>query len=176
MSRLGSHRGARRRSKPSSSAFAAPPTCPLLAFPSQTQTAQPWRSGRPEDRGDDGVVHGTPMPVWLVCGGLAVGCENSRVGRCNMASTALGDSHNTTPSPSHTHTLTGPPTQPPHNWLTISVINLPGRVDTSLVLSCLVSFECTLWEGFFWRMPKQAYTVPCRASHTHEQGAQVLCT
>ena len=25
-------------------------------------------------------------------------------------------------------------------------------------------------------MPKQAYTVPCRASHTHGQGAQVLCT
>ena len=43
-----------------------------------------------------------------------------------------------------------------------------------LVLSCLVSFECTLWEGFFWRMPKQAYTVPCRASHPHGQGAQVL--
>jgi len=45
-----------------------------------------------------------------------------------------------------------------------------------LVLSCLVSLECTLWEGFFWRMPKQAYTVPCRASHPHGQGAQVLCT
>ena len=45
-----------------------------------------------------------------------------------------------------------------------------------LVLSCLVSLECTLWEGFFWRMPKQAYTVPCRASHPHGQGAEVLCT
>ena len=45
-----------------------------------------------------------------------------------------------------------------------------------LVLSCLVSLECTLWEGFFWRMPKQAYTVPCRASHPRGQGAQVLCT
>jgi len=40
-------------------------------------------------------------------------------------------------------------------------------VDTNLVvvLSCLVSLECALWEGFSWRMPKQAYTVPCRASH-----------
>ena len=45
-----------------------------------------------------------------------------------------------------------------------------------LVLSCLVSLECTLWEGFFWRMPKQAYTVPCRASPPRGQGAQVLCT
>ena len=45
-----------------------------------------------------------------------------------------------------------------------------------LDLSCLVSLECTLWEGFFWRMPKQAYTVPCRASHPHGQVAQVLCT
>ena len=26
-----------------------------------------------------------------------------------------------------------------------------------LVLSCLVSSECTLWEGFFWRMPKQLW-------------------
>jgi len=43
-------------------------------------------------------------------------------------------------------------------------------------LSCLVSLECTLWEVFFWRMPKQAYTVPCRASHPHGQGAQVVCT
>jgi len=25
-------------------------------------------------------------------------------------------------------------------------------------------------------MPKQAYTVPCRASHPRGQGAQVLCT
>ena len=39
------------------------------------------------------------------------------------------------------------------------------RERNVLVLSCLVSLECTLWEGFFWRMPKQAYTVPCRASH-----------
>ena len=45
-----------------------------------------------------------------------------------------------------------------------------------LVLSCLVSLECTLWEGFFWRMPKQAYTVPCIASHPRGQGAQILCT
>jgi hypothetical protein len=37
-------------------------------------------------------------------------------------------------------------------------------------------FFDTLWEGFFWRMPKQAYTVPCRASHPHGQGAQDLCT
>jgi len=44
------------------------------------------------------------------------------------------------------------------------------------VLSCLVSLECTLWEGFFWRMPEQAYTVPCRASHPRGQGDQVLCT
>jgi len=49
-------------------------------------------------------------------------------------------------------------------------------VFTENVLSCLVSLECTLWEGFFWRMPKQAYTVPCRASHPRGQGAQVLCT
>jgi len=40
----------------------------------------------------------------------------------------------------------------------------------------LVSLECTRWKGFFWRMPKQAYTVPCRASHPRGQGAQVLCT
>jgi len=46
-----------------------------------------------------------------------------------------------------------------------------------LVLSCnKVSLECTLQEGFFWRTPKQAYTVPCSASHPHGQGAQVLCT
>ena len=43
------------------------------------------------------------------------------------------------------------------------------------ILSCLVSFECTL-RGFSWRMPKQAYTVPRRASHPHGQGAQVLRT
>ena len=43
-------------------------------------------------------------------------------------------------------------------------------------LPCLVSLECTLWEGFFWRMPKQAYTVPCRALHLRGQGAQVSCT
>ena len=49
-------------------------------------------------------------------------------------------------------------------------------VSLALVLSCLVSLECTLWEGFFWRVLKQAYTVPCRASHPREQGAQVLCT
>ena len=30
---------------------------------------------------------------------------------------------------------------------------------TCLVLSCLVSLECTLWEGFFWRMPKQAAAI-----------------
>jgi len=30
-----------------------------------------------------------------------------------------------------------------------------ARVLSCLVLSCLVSLECTLWEGFFWRMPKQ---------------------
>jgi len=39
----------------------------------------------------------------------------------------------------------------------------PNNNKTCLVLSCLVILECTLWEGFFWRMPKQAYTVPCRA-------------
>jgi len=43
-------------------------------------------------------------------------------------------------------------------------------------LSCLVSLVCTLREGFIWRMPKQAHTVPCRASHPRGQGAQVLCT
>ncbi len=43
-------------------------------------------------------------------------------------------------------------------------------------LSCLVSLKCTLWEGFFWRVLKQAYTVPCRASHPRGQGAQVSCT
>ena len=54
------------------------------------------------------------------------------------------------------------------------------RKDTLIfifsILSCLISLECTLWEGFIWRMPKQAYTVPCRASHPRGQGAQVLCT
>jgi len=44
------------------------------------------------------------------------------------------------------------------------------------LLPAVVSLECTLWEGFFWRMPKQAYTVPCRAPHPRGQGAQVLCT
>jgi len=43
-----------------------------------------------------------------------------------------------------------------------------------LVLSCLVSLECILWEGFFWRMPKQAYTVPCRASHPHGKGTHIV--
>jgi len=43
-------------------------------------------------------------------------------------------------------------------------------------LSCLLSLECTPWEGIFWRMLKQAYTVPCRASHPRGQGAQILCT
>jgi len=52
-----------------------------------------------------------------------------------------------------------------------------GKMSERLVLSCLVfSLECTLWEGFFWRMPKQAYTVPCRASHPRGQGAQISCT
>jgi len=56
-----------------------------------------------------------------------------------------------------------------------------GKGDTAAFFafywfSCLVSLECTLWEGFFWRMPKQAYTVPCRASHPRWQGARVLCT
>jgi hypothetical protein len=46
-----------------------------------------------------------------------------------------------------------------------------------LVLSCLVLFlQRVPLEGFFWRMPQQAYTVPCGASHPHGQGAQVLCT
>ena len=49
-------------------------------------------------------------------------------------------------------------------------------INIAFVLSCLLSLECTLWEGFFWRMPKQAYTVPCRASPPRGQGAQVLCT
>jgi len=56
------------------------------------------------------------------------------------------------------------------------VMELPGTTKyflPFLVLSCLLSLECTLWEGFFWRMPKQAYTVPCRASHPRGQGAQV---
>jgi len=59
-----------------------------------------------------------------------------------------------------------------------TAVSQAGRASRFLVLvlSCLVSFECTLWEGFFWRMPKQAYTVPCRASHPRGQGAQVLCT
>jgi len=46
---------------------------------------------------------------------------------------------------------------------------IPTRARLScLVLSCL---ECTLWEGFFWRMPKQAYTV--RAEH-HTPVGRVL--
>jgi len=58
-----------------------------------------------------------------------------------------------------------------------SVRSCPAAVCLDwFVLSCLVSLECILWEGFFWRMPKQAYTVPCRASHPRGQGAQVLCT
>ena len=52
---------------------------------------------------------------------------------------------------------------------------MPG-MHNGAFLSCLVSLECTLWEGFFWRMPKQAYTVPCRASHPLGQDDQVLCT
>ena len=63
------------------------------------------------------------------------------------------------------------------NWpLSGSFVCDGSSRNAGLVLSCLVSLECTLWEGFFWRMPKQAYTVPCRASHPRGQGAQVLCT
>lgn len=39
-------------------------------------------------------------------------------------------------------------------------------VVLSVVLSCLISFECTLEECFVLRMPKQADSVPCRASLT----------
>jgi len=41
-------------------------------------------------------------------------------------------------------------------------------------LSCFISFECT--QGFLWRVPEQADTVSCRASHPHTQSDQVLCT
>jgi len=51
-----------------------------------------------------------------------------------------------------------------------------GSKSYSFISSCLVCLECILWEGFFWHMPKQAYTVPCRVSHPRGQGAQVLCT
>ena len=57
----------------------------------------------------------------------------------------------------------------------VSSILLNVFINT-VSMASLVSLECTLWEGFFWRMPKQAYTVPCRASHPRGQGAQVLCT
>ena len=51
-----------------------------------------------------------------------------------------------------------------------------GERRRETVFSCLVSLECTLWECFFWRMPKQAYTVPCRSSHPNGQGVQILRT
>jgi len=51
------------------------------------------------------------------------------------------------------------------------------RSDPScLVLSCLVSLECTLKGGFSGACRSRPTLYRARASHPHGQGAQVLCT